>query len=105
MSSDIIISIICCTHNRLAFVEKHFELLRHDLSKQVELIYALDNCSDGTQAYLLQQAGDMPNIKVLDYRGPGGLFHCRNYGFEFAKGHYIHYLDDDDSDLAKQKEK
>lgn len=97
LGSDIIISIICCTHNRLAFVEKHFELLRHELPSQVELIYALDNCSDGTQAYLLQEAGSMPNVRVLDYRGPGGLFHCRNHGFEFSRGRYIHYLDDDDS--------
>lgn len=97
LGSDIIISIICCTHNRLAFVEKHFELLRHELPSQVELIYALDNCSDGTQAYLLQEAGSMPNVRVLDYRGPGGLFHCRNHGFAFSSGRFIHYLDDDDS--------
>jgi glycosyltransferase involved in cell wall biosynthesis len=97
LGSEIILSIICCTHNRLVFVQKHFEQLRHDLPEQVELIYALDNCSDGTQAYLQQQAGGMPNVRVLDYRGPGGLFHCRNHGFEHSNGRYIHYLDDDDS--------
>lgn len=90
------ISIICCTHNRQSFVEQHFSRLAADLPSDVELIYALDNCTDGTRDYLAAHAADMPNVRIAEYRGPGGLFNCRNFGLEAAEGDYIHFLDDDD---------
>jgi glycosyltransferase involved in cell wall biosynthesis len=97
MSTPPVISIVCCTHNRQSFVEQHFARLRDELPADVELIYALDNCSDGTRAYLEGAAAGRPNVRVLDYSGPGGLFNCRNFGLDVATGRYIHYLDDDDS--------
>lgn len=97
MSNQPVISIICCTHNRQAFVEQHFAKLREDLPADVELVYALDNCSDGTHAFLSKHAAGMPQVRVMDYRGPGGLFNCRNFGLDVARGRFIHYLDDDDS--------
>lgn len=97
MNPNPVISIVCCTHNRQSFVEQHFAKLRDELPADVELVYALDNCSDGTRDYLLGQAAGMPNVRVMDYRGPGGLFNCRNFGLDVAQGRYIHYLDDDDS--------
>lgn len=105
MNPDVMISIICCTHNRQSFVELHFEKLRSDLPPDVELIYALDNCTDGTHDYLLAASAGQANVRVLDYRGPGGLFNCRNFGLDAATGRYIHYLDDDDSVQPQYHEK
>lgn len=96
MNSTPLISIICCTHNRLEFVRKHLAALRVELPREVELIYALDNCADATQDHLLEHGAGLLNLRVLDYRGVGGLFNCRNHGLQFAQGRFIHFLDDDD---------
>lgn len=97
MPAHPVISIICCTHNRRAFVATHLAALREELTDQIELVYALDNCTDDSLAYLQAEAGGLSNVRILDYRGPGGLFNCRNFSLDHAHGRYIHFLDDDDS--------
>jgi len=91
------ISVVCCTHNREAFARSHFEAMRSHLCEDIELIYALDNCTDGTRAALEALADGYPQVRVLDHTGPRGLFNCRNFGVGQAHGTYIHFLDDDDS--------
>jgi glycosyltransferase involved in cell wall biosynthesis len=91
-----LISIVCCTHNRVGFVRTHFEALKPHLDQRIELLYALDNCTDGTADYLGKAAADMPNVRVEHHTGPRGLFNCRNFGLAQSRGQFIHYLDDDD---------
>lgn len=91
------VSVICCTHNREAFVRRHFEAMRYHFSEDIELIYALDNCTDGTYATLKALADGFPQVRVLEHTGECGLFNCRNFGVAQARGTYIHFLDDDDS--------
>jgi len=92
-----IVSVVCCTHNREGFARSHFEALRRHLGENIELIYALDNCTDGTRATLEALAAGHPKVRVLEHRGERGLFNCRNFGMAHACGAYIHFLDDDDS--------
>lgn len=92
-----IISIICCTYNRQGFARTHFEAMRSHLGEDIELIYALDNCTDETRAVLEALADGHPKVRVLEHIGQQGLFNCRNFGVAQARGNYIHFLDDDDS--------
>lgn len=91
------ISVVCCTHNREAFVRSHFAAMRAHLGEDIELVYALDNCTDATRATLEALADSHPKVRVLEYRSERGLFNCRNFGITHARGNYIHFLDDDDS--------
>jgi glycosyltransferase involved in cell wall biosynthesis len=91
------ISVVCCTHNREAFVRSHFAAIRVHLGEDIELVYALDNCTDATRAALEALADSHPKVRVLEHRGERGLFNCRNFGIAHARGNYIHFLDDDDS--------
>lgn len=91
------ISIICCTRNREAFVKRHFESVIRVLPARVELVYALDHCTDGTKQYLLGAAAGDPRVKIVENTSEPGLFSCRNFAIDHARGRYIHYLDDDDS--------
>lgn len=92
-----IISVVCCTHNREDFARSHFESMRGHLGEDIELVYALDNCTDGTRATLEALVNGHPKVRVLDHRGERGLFNCRNFGISHARGAYVHFLDDDDS--------
>ncbi len=92
-----LVSVICCTHNREAWVRSHFEGMRAHLGENIELVYALDNCTDGTRAALEPLVAGYPNVRVLDHRGERGLFNCRNFGMAQACAPFIHFLDDDDS--------
>ena len=91
------VSVVCCTHNRDAFARSHFEALRGHLGEDIELVYALDNCTDTTRATLEALAAGHPKVRVLEHHGERGLFNCRNFGMAHARGAYIHFLDDDDS--------
>lgn len=91
------VSVVCCTHNRAAFARSHFEGLRCQLGEDIELLYALDNCTDATRATLEGLTENHPKVRVLEHRGARGLFNCRNFGIANARGSYIHFLDDDDS--------
>jgi len=91
------ISVICCTRNREAFVQRHFEAVVHLLPARAELVYALDHCTDGTKQYLQGVAAHDPRIKIVENTSEAGLFSCRNFSIDHTSGRYIHYLDDDDS--------
>lgn len=71
--------------------------MRSHLGEDIELIYALDNCTDETRAVLEALADGHPKVRVLEHIGQQGLFNCRNFGVAQARGNYIHFLDDDDS--------
>jgi len=84
-------------NNRLPFARSHFGAMRSPLGEDIELVYALDNCTDATHATLQALTNGHPKVRVLEHRGERGLFNCRNFGIEHARGAYIHFLDDDDS--------
>jgi glycosyltransferase involved in cell wall biosynthesis len=91
------VSVVCCTHNREGFARTHFESMRRHLGENIELVYALDNCTDNTLSTLQGLTQHHANVRVLEHRGERGLFNCRNFGIAHAQGRYIHFLDDDDS--------
>ncbi|MBC7702519.1 MAG: glycosyltransferase [Rhodoferax sp.] len=96
-AQKVTVSVVCCTHNREAFVRRHFAAVGQRLPLRTELIYALDHCTDGTRSFLEEAAAGDPRIKVFENTSPPGLFNCRNFAIDHTNGQYIHYLDDDDS--------
>lgn len=96
MTASPLISIICCTHNRLEFVRSHLEALVPELRDGVEVLYALDHCTDGTRAFLQDATQHLPQVRIAENDGDRGLFNCRNFGIAHSHGRFIHFLDDDD---------
>lgn len=91
-----LISIICCTHNRMDFVRTHLQALIPQLQEGVEVLYALDHCTDGTKAFLEASTRHLPQVRIAENDGDRGLFNCRNFGIAHSRGTFIHFLDDDD---------
>ncbi|WP_422013840.1 glycosyltransferase family 2 protein [Roseateles sp.] len=96
MTPEPLISIVCCTHNRLDFVRTHLEALKPQLQAGLELLYALDHCTDGTRAFLQEATQHLPGVRIAENDGDRGLFNCRNFGLTQSRGQFIHFLDDDD---------
>lgn len=92
-----LISVVCCTHNRNEFVRRHLDMMRPHLNAEIELVYALDNCTDDTLPFLRSAASALPSVRIAEHQGERGLFNCRNFALAQARGRYIHFLDDDDS--------
>ena len=91
------VTVVCCTHNRVQFVRRHYAMLRDRLTSACEILYALDHCTDDTLAFVQGIAAVDPRVRFAANDGPAGLFSCRNFGIAQARGRYIHYLDDDDA--------
>ncbi len=91
------ISVVCCTHNRVDFVRRHYAMLRNRVTASCEILYVLDHCTDATLTYLQSVAADDRRLRFFENSGPQGLFSSRNAAIGQARGRYIHYLDDDDS--------
>lgn len=96
MNATPLISIVCCTHNRLEFVRTHLEALLPQWVEGVEVLYALDHCTDGTKAFLEDATRHLPQVRIAENDGDRGLFNCRNFGIAQSRGRFIHFLDDDD---------
>lgn len=96
MSPSPLISIVCCTHNRLEFVRTHLQALVPQLREGLEVLYALDHCTDGTKAFLQEATQHLPQVRIAENDRDRGLFNCRNFGIAQSRGTFIHFLDDDD---------
>jgi len=92
---ECLLSVICSTYNREHFVRTHFEAVARQITEDMELIYALDHCTNGTNDFLVEQARGLRNVRVIHNQCKRGLFNCRNYAVSQARGEYIHFFDDD----------
>lgn len=91
------LSIIIPVHN----LENYIDPLLSSLMTQnigdydVELLFVLDNCTDGTAKKLFQVCADQYTINLIntDVRSCGL---ARNIGLDHASGEYIWFVDGDD---------
>jgi len=93
--SQCLLSVICCTYNREHFVRAHFEAIIGQITEDMELIYALDHCTDGTYGFLVERARGLRNVRIIHNSGKKGVYHCRNYAVSQARGEYIHFFEND----------
>lgn len=89
------ISVIVCTRNRAAFLEKCLEslLLQTLPAEQYEIIVVDNGSTDNTKEVLSKFAG-VPFLRVID-EPIAGLSRARNRGLQEAQALYVGYIDDD----------
>lgn len=94
--SDIKISAIITTHNRVEYLQKALKgLAEQTLPKDHFEIVVVDNAStDNTKQIVLGTSSFLSNLQYV-YESVLGLTHARNTGWKVARGRYIAYLDDD----------
>ncbi|MEP9367849.1 glycosyltransferase family A protein [Xanthobacter sp. VNH20] len=100
-----ICSIVIPTRNCLAYLPKALESIRLQGVDGLEILVADDGSTDGTDAFLAQEAGRWPALRVLSTGGIGPA-RARNHAIDRAEGELIAFLDADDvwleNKLARQ---
>lgn len=94
--SDPFLSVIVCTYNRSAFLDKCLTSLRNqDLPRdRFEVIVVDNNSTDDTPAVAATHARACPDMRYV-VETQQGLSHARNRGCREARGDYLVYNDDD----------
>ena len=87
-----LVSIIVCTFNRAALLEKTLESIFAQIYSPVEILVIDDGSTDGTQE-LIARYGD--SIRYF-WQENKGITASRTIGCQLAKGNYIAFQDDDD---------
>ncbi|QLY79122.1 glycosyltransferase family 2 protein [Clostridium intestinale] len=90
--SDIIVSFVVPTYNRINYLKKTINSILMQSNKNFELIVAENNCNDETLEWLKDQY----NIKVVHHDKKVDMFTNWNSGIREAIGKYVIVLSDDD---------
>ncbi len=93
-------SVVIPTYNRLPILEKCLRALENQhladqsMIEGYEVVLVDDGSSDGTLAWLEENAGEFPHVRSLsqNHAGPAA---ARNLGVEKATGDYIIFIDSD----------
>ena len=89
------LSIIIPTHNRLEMLKELLKSLEKQTFQDIEVIIVSDNCSDGTNNFLLST--QFPSTwKYIINEIPLNAGKSRRKGFLESKGEYVAFIDDDD---------
>lgn len=91
------VSVVIPTYNRGAAIGATVEsALSQDVSpEEVEIIIVDDGSTDDTLAFLQENYGHNPRVRLFSIPN-GGVAKARNFGLEQARGEFIAYLDHDD---------
>ncbi len=92
-------SVVTPTYNRKPILEKCLCALEQQvydsaLVSGYELVVVDDGSTDGTQAWLRQNAAKFPHVRLVE-RNHGGAGAARNYGVQVAQGDTIAFVDSD----------
>ena len=96
MKSFPLLSVIICTYNRAALLEKCLDsLTKQEMVRvNVEIVVVDNNSTDSTKYVVNQFQQRLPNMKYV-FAKKQGLSYARNKGYEESTGEYLVYLDDD----------
>lgn len=90
-------SIITCTYNSAAYVEKNIASVRQQTNRDFEHIFIDGFSDDGTVALIKEYQRDFPDqVKLFQYPR-AGISDAMNKGIEHAQGQYINHLHSDDT--------
>ena len=93
--SNIILSIIICTHNRAELVRDAILSVFNQGINMEEEVLVIDNASTDHTAQVVQELEMRhPTIRYI-FEPKVGLSNARNRGWEEARGKYVAYIDDD----------
>ena len=94
------ISLVICTYNRAEILKITLPFLlklKQPEKTKMEIIIIDNNSSDDTKSFVtqfIQENNSLTEIKYF-FEGKQGVSHARNTGYEYAKGDYVCYLDDE----------
>ena len=89
------VSVIIPVYNVEQYLEKCLDSLLGQTLEEIEFIAVNDGATDGSQKILDEYLKKSDRLRCFKKEN-GGLSDARNYGFQFAKGEYIGYVDSDD---------
>lgn len=89
-------SVVIPSYNRSHLIAKTVRSVLDQRMADLELIVALDGCTDDTAARVVEAADGDPRLTLLELAHVGHPSSPRAAGVSRAQGRYIAYLDDDD---------
>lgn len=87
------LSIIMLTNNRLPRLRRCLDLLLPQLAAGDEVVLVDTGSTDGTPEHF--EHGEVAQVRLVRFEGPGGWAEARNLGVRSARGEMIAFLDDD----------
>jgi glycosyltransferase involved in cell wall biosynthesis len=91
------VSIIIPTYNRAHLICETLDSILNQTYKEWECIIVDDGSTDNTNEILSNYLNDSRfKFHLRPSSKPKGANSCRNFGFEFSKGDFIHFMDSDD---------
>lgn len=101
---DIKVSVIVPMYNCARFLPDFFQDIQAQTLTDFEMICVIDGATDNTQEIVQQYATEDKRIRYF-YKENEGAGTARNYGFKYAAGEYVIWIDADDRyspDLLKE---
>jgi cellulose synthase/poly-beta-1,6-N-acetylglucosamine synthase-like glycosyltransferase len=91
------VSVIVCTYNRAALLERLLEVLTrqtlpHD---EFEVIVVIDGSTDGSGNVCQKMADKLPNLRIITKTKNAGFSIAANDALKIAQGEYLAFTDDD----------
>lgn len=105
MRSNLLVSIYIPTHNRVERLERALRSVLNQTYENYEILVCDDGSTDGTSAWVSEQAAGNPKIRYFRNPVPRGACSARNLGIFAARGEFITGLDDDDEFLPERLER
>lgn len=91
------VSIIIPTYNRAHLICETLDSILNQTYKEWECIIVDDGSTDNTNEILSNYLNDSRfKFHLRPSSKPKGANSCRNFGFQFSKGDFIHFMDSDD---------
>ena len=91
------VSIIMPVRNRPVVVLEAFRSVQNQTLSDWELIVVDDGSTDSTPEVLREQAALDPRVRVIERPVSGGASAARGEALDAARGHYVAFLDSDDT--------
>lgn len=95
MTAKPLVSVIVPMYNAEKFIAKCLEHLTHQTYQNLEIIIVNDGSKDNSVDVVKRYAKYDKRIKLYTQKN-AGVAAARNYGFDMATGHYMHFHDADD---------
>lgn len=92
-----LVSVIMPCFNRLETIEAAVESVCRQSYEHWELLLVDDGSTDGTREWCQRRTATDSRIKMIALKSNGGVSVARNRGLAASKGHYLAYLDSDNT--------
>ena len=96
MATDKLLSVIVPVYNVEKYLDKCLDSLVNQTLEDIEIIVVNDGTKDNSQTIIDRYVDKYPEKVRSFIKENGGLSDARNFGFQYASGKYLTFLDSDD---------